>query len=180
MSIDFSKAAKNLLRDNNYTFKSSNDVFVIKRSNADKILIYSILVLVCIPITFVVFPMSQVFVFAMWFLVLGTAFIQLRSTPDSSVLKLDKATKVLTNGHERIVASDVKSVDFDSKFIASYTSAFKDSNEEHQIALVITMKNGQKHNIFHFKSDYAEPNQEILEVERFLKDEIAKRQLLLE
>ncbi len=56
-----------------------------------------------------------------------------------------------------------------STYNGTFTSADKRSNEEYDITIGLSLKSGQHVHLFFYKSDFREPNDEIMEVHNYLK-----------
>ncbi|MEL6560174.1 MAG: hypothetical protein AAFQ94_18440 [Bacteroidota bacterium] len=178
MKNTLTKPIIQFLKDHNYKVETSPGSITIKKSFIDTWLIVGLALLICIPISIFVIELSPLFVVGIWILVIGAAIIQLRNNGSVAVLKIDQNNRLIKNGEQTLVAKDIKSIGFDSKYIASYTSAFKDTNEEHKISLVVTMKSGRKHHICSFKSDYSSPSTEMKQLKEFIDEEIGKMKML--
>lgn len=68
----------------------------------------------------------------------------------------------------------VESVFVKSTFNGTFTSADKKTSDEYDIVIGITLKSGKNLNLFFYKSDYREPNAEIMEVHDSLKSLLTK------
>ena len=180
MKNSFSTRLIEFLKDHDYIFKDFRNGCGIRKSNGDTLVIIGVVVLICIPITIFMFEQNKMFVAAMWIFVSAGARFLLKSVQTHFILKIEQPNRVLRNGHNEIAIKDIKSVDFNSKYIAKYTSAFKDTSEEHKISLIISMKGGQKHTIFNFKSDYANPSSEMNQLRDFISKEINKAKVYFE
>ena len=77
-------------------------------------------------------------------------------------------------GAQGILFDEVDSVYIKSKYNGTFTSADKRTNHDYDIILGIILKNGQQLNLFFYKSDYREPNSEILEVHDYLLGLLSK------
>lgn len=78
--------------------------------------------------------------------------------------------------HSRSFTSNWASIDsinemsLRSKYVDEYTSAFKNTSEEHQITIELNINGHGVVQVFKFSADYAEPSKEINEVYAFLED----------
>lgn len=69
---------------------------------------------------------------------------------------------------------EVDSVFIKSKYNGTFTSADKQTNEEYDVTVGVTLKQGKNLNLFFYKSDFSEPTKEIIEVHDYLKSVLSR------
>ena len=96
---------------------------------------------------------------------------RLISKPSSIYLDTNSKHIEINNrmGRSLLTFEELESVFIRSTYNGSYTSADKLTNEEYDIIIGVVDKSGKELNLFFYKSNFREPNQEIVEVHDYLR-----------
>ena len=77
-------------------------------------------------------------------------------------------------GKNQFSFQQIEGVFIKSTYNGTFTSADKQTNEEHDIAAGVSLETEQHIDLFFYKSDFREPNEEIMEVHNYLKSVCSK------
>ena len=172
--MKLSKEANNLLQENSYQLKQSGDSLIISRWSLDRMILHIFLLAFLLLIGVIASLISLGSGIAAWLLTAAFTVWQYKNSRRKIKFSIDKGSGAIQVADIFLQPSGIESLDFSSRFVASYTSAFKDSNEEHTISICLRMAGGQSYEIISFKSDYAEPSAAIREIGSLIKKEIAQ------
>ncbi len=167
-----SKEAIRVLEDNSYKFIQGEDLIVFKRAKE-----YTTIIVIGGLFFFVALVL---FIFSTLFgiltLLLGAAAIFVKVRYFTKKMDFIVNLKTLKfDFYDNEIDLDQQSLSFaskiilHSKFVASYASADKSTNEEHRITINIKLLSGSTFTLFAFHSDYSEPSDEIVEIYELIK-----------
>jgi hypothetical protein len=170
----FSKKTHHMLEDNGYSYKYIESICQFNRSSSAAIGVIGVAAFIAVIIVLVIVLDPLYGILAMLLLILGTFGI---------VKTLVNKPFLLINSDHKTFAIDlpeynrgwnpvnkVASITLKSKFVSEYTSAFKETSEEHLVTIHLNLDSGRNIMLFKFSSDYAEPTPEINEVYSFLEN----------
>lgn len=172
--MTLSKEANELLQDNSYQLKQSGEGLEISRWSLDRIVLHVFLLLFMLFMGVVATSLHLGLGVIAWLLIAAVAVWQYENSKRKIKFSINKYSRAIQVANVNLKPSGIESLDFNSQFVASYTSAFKDTNEEHNISICITTANGHTYEVINFKSDYAEPCEAIREIGSLIKNEIAQ------
>ncbi|MEL7146487.1 MAG: hypothetical protein AAFO69_08980 [Bacteroidota bacterium] len=172
--MQLSKEASELLQDHSYRLRYSVGGLIISKWSLDKVVLHGFLLFFLLLAGVIATAINISIGIVAWLLIGTIAIWQYRSSRRKIKLSIDKDSRDIQIADVKLQLSGVESLDFNSRFVASYTSAFKDTNEEHSISICLTTSNGNTYEIISFKSDYAEPCAAIQEIGFLIKNEIAQ------
>lgn len=168
-----SKKALNLLGDNGYKFKKTDDLIVFRRATeyTSIVVVSFILLIVSLPIFF--------FNAYLGWLTIAIGIIGLVVRFKYFTKKMNFTVNLKTQKfdfHDNTIELENQSLSYaakiliHSKFVSEYTSSFKSTSEEHEISIIVQLLSGSMLTIFKFHSDYEKPSDEIMEVHDLIKD----------
>ncbi|MEO9872425.1 hypothetical protein [Ekhidna sp.] len=172
-SSNLSKKAIHLLQENGYSFKKKDGRIAIKRTNSYMGAV--VLLFVTLFLSIPVFSAGAIYGVILIAAVVGAIVIRKIFFTHRSSLLLDLNAKTFTAivgtyHQEDQSLKMISAIKLNSKFIDEYTTAARNSVEEHLISITIQLITKEEITLFHFKSDQAEPSAEINEVYSLIED----------
>jgi hypothetical protein len=168
-----SKKAIRLLEDNGYLFKIKDDTIIFRKSTE-----YTSIVVVSFLILIIASPLLLINTFlALLTLLLGITGLVVRFKYYTKKMNfIVKLKNQKFDFNDNVIELEDQSLSYaskiliNSKFVSEYTSSFKSTSEEHEIAIRIQLLSGSILTLFKFHSDYEKPSEEIMEVHDFIKE----------
>ena len=167
-----SKKAIRVLEDNGYKYKQS-DEFILFRKSTEYISIIVVSVIGLI-IAFPLFIFNTFLGILTLLLVAAGIVFRYKYYSKKMVFSINLKTQKF-NFLDHVIELENQSLSFASKIILhsrfkdEYTSAFKNTSEEHHITIGMELLSGSMFTIFRFYSDYSKPSEEMLEVYKLVK-----------
>ncbi|WP_425389687.1 hypothetical protein [Ekhidna sp.] len=174
-SPNLSRKAIDLLEENSYSFKYKDGVITIKRKAG--IMGALVLLFVTVFLAIPVFSAGAIYGVVLIGGVIGAIIIRRIYFSKKSSLAIDLNKNTFTAIIDTYHQEDqplkmISSITLHSQFIDEYTTAARNSIEEHLISIRIQLINKEELTLFQFKSEQAEPNEEINEVYSLLEDSV--------
>jgi ABC-type protease/lipase transport system fused ATPase/permease subunit len=170
----FSKKTRHMLEDNGYSFRHNESIYTFKHSSGAAIGVIVVAAMVAIfNIVFIVIhPIPGLIAFGL--LIVATITV-VKKLVGKTLIMIDNKDKTFTintptYSRGRHAFETVLAITLKSKYVDEYTSAFKNTSEEHLVTIHLNLDSGRNIMLFKFSSDYAEPTPEINEVYSFLKN----------
>lgn len=172
-SPNLSRKAIDLLGENGYSFKSKDGKVTIKRRSSYMGAL--VLLFVTLFLSIPVFSAGTIYGVVLIGGVVGTIVIRRIYFTKKSSLTLDLNNKTFTAIIETYYQEDqpltmISAITLQSKFVDEYTTAARNSVEEHLISIKIQLITKEEVTLFQLKSDQSEPTDEINEVYTMLED----------
>ncbi|WP_370088425.1 hypothetical protein [Ekhidna sp.] len=174
-SPNLSKGAVHLLEENGYSFKSKDGKVIIKHRSSYMGAV--VLLFVTLFLSIPVFSAGTIYGIALIGIVLGTIIISKIYFAKRSSLTMDLnqntfTAKVGTFYQEDQPLKMISEIKLSSKFVDEYTTAARNSVEEHLISISIQLITKEEVTLFHLKSDQSEPTPEINELYELLESAV--------
>ena len=172
--MKLSKEASDLLEENSYKLKQSGESLIISRWSLDRVVLYGFLLVFLLAVGVIASLLHIGLSIIAWLFIVMIAIWQFEKIRSRIKFSIDKYTRHIQIEDVRLQPKGIHSLDITSTFVGSYTSAFKDTNEEHNIGICLTTENGDSYEVISFKSDYAEPCKAIKEIGSLIKSELSE------
>lgn len=173
----FSKKTRHMLEDNGYSYGHNASIYSFKHSSGTAIGVIVVAALVgFFNIVFIVMhPIPGIIAFGL--LIVATITV-LRKLVGKTLIMMDTKNKTFTintptYSQNWTSLNTILGITLKSKYVDEYTSAFKNTSEEHLVTIHLNLVSGRNILLFKFSSDYAEPTEEINEVYYFLENALA-------
>ena len=151
----------------------NENVIKIHQSGSTRILISILGIFFCIA-SLVLIPVSPLIAF-LWFLLFFSITVYLYNQhKGKSTVTIDLEKQLLSCGDFHRQMDAIQSVELHSAYVDEYTSAFKETSEEHEITISIKLDSGYRMNLFIIKSDYSKPSTEIFETYNWVNTLVSK------
>ena len=172
-SPNLSKGAVHLLEENGYSFKSKDGKIIIKRRSSYMGAI--VLLFVTLFLSIPVFSAGTIYGVILIGGVLGAIIIRKIFFSQKSSLTIDLNQKTFTAIVGTYYQEDqslkmISAIKLSSKFVDEYTTAARNSVEEHLISIAIQLITKEELTLFHLKSEQSEPTPEVNELYDLLEN----------
>lgn len=174
-SPNLSKEAIQLLEDNGYSFRFKDDKITIKRRVG--VMGAVVLLFVTLFLSIPVFSAGTIFGIILIGGVFGAILIRRIYFTKKTSLTIDLSANTFTAIVDTYHQEDqslkmISSITLQSKFVDEYTTAARNSVEEHLISIKIQLMTKEELTLFQLKSDQAEPTAEINEIYSLLEESV--------
>ncbi|MEO9482863.1 MAG: hypothetical protein ABJG47_05430 [Ekhidna sp.] len=174
-SPNLSKEAIHFLEENGYSFRFKDNKMTIKRRSG--IMGPIVLLFVTLFLSIPVFSAGIIYGVLLIGGVLGAIMIRRIYFTKKSSLTIDLNAKTFTAIIDTYYQEDqslkmISSITLQSKFVDEYTTAARNSVEEHLISIKIQLITKEELTLFQLKSDQSEPTPEINEIYALLEESV--------
>lgn len=157
-----------LLNENGYKVVINENIINIHQSGSTRTLIISLGLFFC-TISLALIAVTPLFSF-LWFLIFLSATVyQYKREKGKSTVTFNLEKQFISCGNFQSQMSAIKSIELHSEYVDEYTSACKETSEEHHITISMKLDPHYRINLLILKSDYSEPSSEILETYNWVK-----------
>ncbi len=174
-SPNLSKEAIHFLEENGYSFRSRNNKIQFKRRVAYMGAI--VLLFVTLFLSIPVFAAGTIYGIILIVGVVGSIMIRRIYFTKKSNLTIDLDQKTFTAIIDTYHQEDqslkmISTITMESKFVDEYTTAARNSVEEHLISIKVQLITKEEVVLFQLKSEQAEPTPEINEIYSLLEETV--------
>lgn len=174
-SPNLSKEAIHFLEENGYSFRSKDRKITIKLKNGFMGAI--VLLFVTLFLSIPVFAADLIYGIVLIGVVLGAIIIRRIYFTKKSSLTIDLNAKTFTAIIGAYYQEDqslkmISTITMQSKFVDEYTTAARNSVEEHLISIKIQLITKEELILFQLKSEQSEPTPEINEIYALLEEAV--------
>lgn len=169
-----SKKAVRMLGDNGYSFKQEGDIYTFTHSSnaAIGVIVMAAFVALFNVLFIIINPIPGTIAFI---LLIAATITVVKKLVGKTLIEIDIKRKLLAISTRAYTCNwssvnTVNEIILKSKYVDEYTSAFKNTSEEHMVTISLNLNAHGAIQLFKFSADYAEPSDEVNEVYAFFEN----------